>query len=138
MSDTPTVATGDWGSETAQVKFLGPAPAPIAQLVEQQTFNLWVLGSSPSGSTYGSWKELYSKWSKTIMVASFHIKSLERINQMQKFIRIIKAIWWIIKIAPVVDRIVVYQTANLVSKTPSRIFYVSEKYFTYDASKPLY
>lgn len=25
--------------------------APVAQLVEQQTFNLWVLGSTPSGRT---------------------------------------------------------------------------------------
>ena len=25
---------------------------PVAQLVEQKTFNLWVLGSSPSGLTH--------------------------------------------------------------------------------------
>ena len=25
---------------------------PVAQLVEQKTFNLWVLGSSPSGLTF--------------------------------------------------------------------------------------
>lgn len=50
---------------------------------------------------------------------------------MAKFARIVKAFWWAIKIAPHVDRVVVYQVPNAVSKSPSRIFNVSEQYFGY-------
>jgi hypothetical protein len=32
----------------------------VAQLVEQYTFNVWVLGSNPSGITNLTWKELNS------------------------------------------------------------------------------
>ncbi len=41
----------------AQLKILDS----VAQLVEQYTFNVWVLGSNPSGITSLTWKELKIK-----------------------------------------------------------------------------
>jgi hypothetical protein len=34
----------------------------VAQLVEQYTFNVWVLGSSPSGITENAYNALYYNW----------------------------------------------------------------------------
>ena len=52
------------------------AKEPVAQLVEQKTFNLWVLGSSPSGLTISD----INFMKKSLMKQSHRLRVLMQIT----------------------------------------------------------